>query len=254
MNVTFSDHFSTVAAQYAASRPQYPDALLVWLATQTPARALAWDAGCGNGQASVGLAAHFEQVIATDASAPQIANAEAGTNIAYAVRGETHPDLADASVDIVTVAQALHWFDRPAFYREVARVLKPNGVLAVWTYGLSRVDPAIDAVVAAWYRGALDAYWPPERRHTETQYRDIAFPYAHLSVPAFDMAAHWTREQFVAYLRTWSAVKEYAIHAGGDALQHMLPALEGAWPGGHARPVHWPLTLLAGRGTSTQTW
>ena len=244
--MTFPDHFSTVAAQYAASRPHYPAAMFAWLASQAPSHALAWDAGCGNGQASVGLAAHFTRVIATDASAQQIANAERRANVRYAVRGETNPDLADGSVDLVTVAQALHWFDRPTFYLDVKRVLKPGGVLAVWTYAHARIDPVIDVVVHAWYRGALDDYWPAERKHTETDYRDIGFPYAQIPAPAFDMSVHWTREQFVAYLRTWSAVNEYARRTGGDAMQLVLPDLLAAWPDDNIRHVRWPLTVFAG--------
>ena len=252
--MTFPDHFSTLAAQYATSRPRYPDGLFLWLAASTPARALAWDAGCGNGQASVGLAAHFDRVVATDASAQQVENADLRANITYDVRGETNPVLTDASVDLVTIAQALHWFDRTAFYREVARVLKPGGVLAAWTYELSRIDPAIDAAVHEWYRGALHEYWPAERLHVETQYRDIGFPYGQIPTPAFDMSVQWTRAQFIAYLRTWSAVKEYARRTGGDAMLAVLPALCDAWSDEQVRLVRWPLNVLAGHNrTATQT-
>ena len=245
--MTFPDHFSVVAAQYATSRPHYPDPLFAWLASQAPSNALAWDAGCGNGQASIGLAPHFTRVIATDASAQQIANAERRSNIQYAVHAEQNQDFEAGSVDIVTVAQALHWFDRPKFYAEVRRVLVPDGVLAVWTYEHARIDPATDAAVHAWYCGALDAYWPPERKHVETEYRDIGFPYARIPAPAFDMSVHWSREQFVAYLRTWSAVKEYVRRTGGDAMELVLPALRAAWPDDNVRKVCWPLMVLAGR-------
>ena len=246
VGVTFPDHFSGVAAQYAASRPRYPDALFAWLARLAPAHALAWDAGCGNGQASTGLAAHFASVIATDASAPQIANAESQPRVDYGVCGETNAALADHSVDLVTVAQALHWFDRAIFYREVERVLTARGVLAVWTYDVVEIDPAVDTVIRAWYHETLGPYWPPERAHVESQYRDIGFPYSVLAAPSFDMSVLWTRVQFIAYLRTWSAVKEYFARVGDDAIQLVQPVLDRAWSDEQQRVVRWPLTLLAG--------
>ncbi len=243
---TFPDHFSPVAAHYAASRPRYPDALFAWLAEQSPSRRRVWDAGCGSGQASIGLAAYFHQVVATDRSAAQIANAEQHRRIEYRVADGTQSALADQSVDLVTVAQALHWFDRPAFYSEVARVLKPDGLLAVWTYGMTTIAPDVDAVVTAWYHDTLDAYWPPERKLVEDNYRAIDFPYARLPVPALRMREEWTRAQFVAYLGTWSAVTAFREREGGDALSLVLPGLLAAWPDNEVRAVSWPLTLLVG--------
>ena len=248
--MSFPDHFSGVAAQYAANRPRYPDALFVWLAALAPARTLVWDAGCGNGQASTALALHFARVIATDASVPQIANTEPHPRVEYSVGGETNPALADRSVDLVTVAQALHWFDRPRFYAEAERVLTQAGVLAVWTYDLAEIDPAIDAVVYPWYHDTLGSYWPAERAHVESQYRDIGFPYSVLATPSFEMSMQWTRAQFIAYLHTWSAVTQYATRTGGDAMQLVRPGLECAWPETHRKLVRWPLTLLAGRKPS----
>ena len=248
--MTFPDHFSAVAAQYAASRPRYPDALFAWLVARAPARTLAWDAGCGNGQAATGLATHFARVIATDASSQQIANAEPHPRVAYGVGGETNPALADSSVDLVTVAQALHWFDLPRFYAETERVLAPQGVLAVWTYALAEIEPAINSVVQPWYLDTLGSYWPPGRAHVESQYRDIGFPYSAITSPSFDMSLDWTRAQFIAYLRTWSAVKEYASRGGRDVVRLMRPGLECAWPETHRKLVRWPLTLLAGRKPS----
>ena len=133
--MTFPDHFSSVSAKYASSRPNYPAALFTWLASLTASRSLAWDAGCGSGQAAVGLAAHFEHVVATDPSAVQIVNAVPHPHVAYTVHAETNPDLSESRVDLVTVAQALHGFDRPVFYREVQRVLAPGGVFAAHDAG-----------------------------------------------------------------------------------------------------------------------
>lgn len=150
--MTFHDHFSEHAEDYARFRPTYPDSLYKFLGETVTARALAWDCATGNGQAAVGLAAHFERVIATDASRPQIAQALAHPRVEYRVAEATQSGLADASVDLVTIAQALHWFDTPTFYAEVRRVLTPAGVCAAWGYGLMRIAPAIDAVVDHYYR------------------------------------------------------------------------------------------------------
>ena len=67
--MSFKDHFSAQAAIYREARTQYPDALFEFLRAQAPGGERAWDAGCGNGQASVALARHFHAVVATDPSA-----------------------------------------------------------------------------------------------------------------------------------------------------------------------------------------
>jgi SAM-dependent methyltransferase len=242
----FPDHFSPVAAQYAASRPTYPPELFAHLAARAPARRLAWDAGCGNGQAAVGPAAHFALVVATDASAAQLASAPACANITWRVAAERDPLIGDRTVDLVTVAQAVHWFDREVFWAETNRVLAPGGVLAVWTYDLPTIAPTVDAIVADWYRQTLGAWWPAERVHVENAYRDIGFPFPPEAVPAFRMSLSWTRVQFVDYLRTWSAVTAFGNGTGGDALALIVPELEGAWPEAEVRDVVWPLTLLVG--------
>ncbi len=244
--MTFADHFSTVAAQYANSRPRYPERLFSVLAARASRHQLVWDAGCGSGQASVGLAEYFTQVVATDPSAEQIAHADQRTNITYEVGGETNPSLADASVDLVTAAQAVHWFDRPAFYREVQRVLRPDGLLSVWSYEQTTIDPAVDAVVAPWYADTLGPYWPSERQLVEERYRGIGFPFPLQDVPALEMRLAWSRDQLLAYFATWSAVKRYREQAGRDPLDLILPKLVGVWPHNEPREVRWPLTLLLG--------
>lgn len=248
--MTYPDHFTPVAAQYAASRPRYPDALFTWLASLTSGHTLAWDAGCGSGQASTALAVHFEQVVATDASAAQVANAEPRANLTYHVAGECTETLRDQSVDLVTVAQAVHWFDRERFWPEVQRVLKRNGVLAVWTYELAEVTPEVDAAVLPWYRDVLGPYWPAERAHVETGYREIGFPYPLLQTPSFAMSVRWSRSQFIAYLRTWSAVQAYGRAQNADALDEVVPPLIAVWPDYEARQIRWPMTVLAGRRTA----
>lgn len=244
---SFKDHFSGHAGDYARHRPRYPAALFDWLAEQVPGHELAWDAGTGNGQAALALAAHFRRVHATDASALQLAHAAAHPRVRYAVEAAERCSLADASADLVTVGQALHWFELEAFYAEVRRVLRPGGLIAAWTYLLTRVDEQVDGVVAHLYRDVVGACWPPERAHVEAAYRDLAFPFREIDGPRLELRVDWRLPEFVAYLRTWSAVARYRERYGEDPLAQVAGALASAWGApGERRQVVWPLALRAG--------
>ena len=243
----FKDHFSGHAGDYGSHRPTYPRGLFEFLAGQVPQRSLAWDCATGNGQAATGLAEFFQRVIATDASEQQVASATGHEdNIDFRVAPAEESGLADQSVDLVTVAQALHWFDFERFFDEVHRVLVPGGILAVWSYGLTRIAPAVDQVIDAFYRGELDAFWPPERAHVESGYRDIPFPFDELEVPEFSMLWQWSLGELLDYLRTWSAVQRMVAERGGDPVGELEPDLHSAWGAGE-RQVRWPLTLRVGR-------
>ncbi|MEO7430585.1 MAG: class I SAM-dependent methyltransferase [Dokdonella sp.] len=246
--MTFKDHFSGHAGIYHEARPGYPAALFDWLAGIAPSRDLAWDAGCGNGQASVALAERFVHVFATDPSATQIANAEPCANVDYRVEPAEQCSLASASADLVTVAQALHWFDHARFYAEVARVLKPGGVVAAWTYADCRVDAAIDPVKDRLYVDLTGSYWPPERRHVESGYRTLDFPFDEQPAPSFEMTARWTLAQFLAYLRSWSATQRYLADNGVDPVTLVEADLAQAWgDAGVARCVRWDFHVRCGR-------
>jgi SAM-dependent methyltransferase len=238
--MSFKDHFSTQASTYAKARPSYPAALFAELARLAPGRARAWDAGTGNGQAALALAQHFEQVIATDPSEAQLAQAVAHPRITYAIAAETAPAIAASSVDLVTVAQAVHWFDRPKFYAEVRRVLRPGGIVAVWTYGLSEITPEIDAVVHRFYSGPIGPYWPAERHHPETGYRELDFDLPELPFPTMAMELEWTLAEFTNYLRSWSAVARFIKANGFDPVPALEAELAPLW-GSAIRKVSWPL-------------
>lgn len=243
----FKDHFSGHASVYAAARPTYPPALFDWLAAQCPHRRLVWDAGCGNGQASVALAAHFERVFASDPSATQIDAAAAHANVRYAVEPAEQCSLPDHCADLVTVAQALHWFDTERFYAEVRRVLAAGGLLAVWTYELSNVSTAVDAVFLRLYH-ALDAWWPPERRHVEARYSTLPFPFEPVATPKFELHCDWTLGQYLTYLRSWSAAQRFLKATGSDAVAGIEADLRAAWgEPGQTRAVRWPMTVKLGR-------
>lgn len=244
----FADHFSGHADAYAKARPHYPASLFGWLAAQCPRRELAWDAGCGNGQATLALAEHFERVIGTEPSAAQVAAAPAHPKVAFRVEPAEAPSLDDASVDLLLVAQALHWFDQQRFHVGAHRVLRDGGVFAAVSYGLSTVDPAVDAVFARLYGETLDAYWPPERRHVENGYRELPFPYDEITAPQFAMRLDWTLPQYLGYLATWSAAQRYRRETGRDAVAEAADAFAEAWGDPErVREVCWPLALRVGR-------
>jgi SAM-dependent methyltransferase len=245
---SFADHFSGHADDYVRYRPDYPQALFQWLAGICPARQLAWDCACGNGQAAVALAHYFDRVIATDASENQIRNAIPAASVDYRVAAAEQSCLDSNSIDLITVAQALHWFELEAFFAEARRVLRPGGVLAVWSYGLTRVDPEIDAVIHYLYSNLVGPYWPMERRLVETGYSDIAFPFSEIAPEDFAMKAEWTLDELLGYLRTWSAVKRYLADQGSDPVADVEPALNKLWGEDQSRKtIRWPLKLRVGR-------
>lgn len=244
MSRDFRDHFSGHAATYARARPGYPPALFEWLASQTASQQLAWDAGTGNGQAAITLAAHYAHVHATDASAEQIAAGRPHPRVTYRVEPAEQCSLADASADLVMIAQALHWLDIPAFHREVRRVLKPGGLYAAVCYGLLTVDPEIDALLHEFEHGVVGPYWPPERALIDSAYAGIDFPGRAVAVPTFAMTVDWDLGGLLDYLDSWSAVQRYRRARGHDPLPALAAALRPVWGTG-SRRVRWPLTVIA---------
>ncbi len=244
----FKDHFSGVASAYAAARPTYPQALFDWLASVTPDREMAVDCACGNGQATLDLAARFRQVIGVEASESQIRSAPGHSNIEWRVARAEHTGLADHRASLVVVAQAAHWFDLDAFYAEVRRLLKPGGVVALWCYGLNSVDdPVLTAAVQDFYSRVVGPYWPPERRHVESGYQTLNFPFEPLSAPPFEMSTSWSLPEFLAYVATWSAVSRYRAERGRDPIPDLERTLSAPWGGPERRRrIVWPLSVLAG--------
>ena len=243
----FADHFSAVAADYAAARPDYPDALFAWIASIAPARNYAWEAGCGSGQASRGLAAHFDRVYATDPSAAQITQASAPPNVTFATEPGERCGLPGNSVDAVCVAQALHWFDCAAFFGECTRVLQPGGVLASWGYQDIEVPDALIAANAALQDDIRD-YWPPERTRIDNAYGGFDWPFAALDTPAFDLRAQWTLPRLLGYFSSYSASKRFRETTGRDPVAAHAAAFNAAWGDPMtAQTVRWPMFLHASR-------
>lgn len=243
----FKDHFSGHAADYREFRPVYPPELFAFLAAVSPGRGLAWDCGTGNGQAAVGLARHFDRVFATDASADQIRQGGPHPGVEYTVARAERCPLPDRTADLVTVTQALHWFDFDHFYGEVRRVVRPGGLLAATCYHSPSVGPDVDSVLGRWNEH-VRAYWPPERVWVDAGYRTIPFPFAELPVPRFELTLPATLDQFLGYLGTWSATRAYSKATGDNPLRHFKSVFAAAWGDpGTVRPVRWEFTVRVGR-------
>lgn len=245
----FPDHFSPLAERYAAARPTYPPELFAWLAPLPAERERAWDVGTGSGQAAVALADHFAEVVATDAAEAQLSRAAPHPRVHYRRAAAEASGLEDGSVDLVTVAQAVHWFDLDRFWAEVRRVAAPGGVVAVWTYHGVGLTPAVDRVVARYYTEIVGRYWPPERAAVEDAYRSLPFPFAEVPAPAFHIRQRWDLARFAGYLGTWSASRHWSdAHGGADPLAEIAADLAAAWGDpGEEREVVWPLGLRVGR-------
>lgn len=246
--MSFKDHFSGHAASYARYRPDYPAELFAYLASLTPGRAVALDCATGSGQAAIGLAEHFDLVVASDGSVPQLRSAQPHPRVAYVGNLAEQPALTDHCVDLVVAAQAAHWFDHDRFHDEVRRVLRREGALAIWTYGLALVSPQIDAVVRRFYNEVVGSHWPPQRRHVESAYRDLRFPWREIATPAFRLELQWGLDDLVGYIGTWSAVQRYTKARGEDPLPALRAELVQHWNSpAQARSVVWPLHLRVGR-------
>jgi SAM-dependent methyltransferase len=247
----FEDHFSGHAEQYAQNRPQYPDEIYAYLASLAPGNSLAWDCGTGNGQAAIGLAKYFEKVHATDASAEQISRAYAHDKVEYRVEPAEHVSLTDSSVDLVTVAVAVHWFNFDEFYREVRRVLKPNGILAVWTYSFPKITTEMDQLVRDYYYDVIGEYWPERIHYLEEQYETLPFPFEEITPPSFVMKIDWSLMQFAGFLNSWSATQRYKAQKGQHPLDVLWSKMVSAWGGENENhTVCWPLYFRIGRKES----
>lgn len=240
----FKDYFSGVSTSYRDYRPHYPEKLFKHLAHIAPSRSTAWDCATGNGQAARLLVRYFDRVIATDASESQVKNAETVERVTYRVEPAESTGFETQSVDLVTVAQALHWFDLSAFEQEVRRVCKSRAVLAVWSYALFHSKPSVDTVIEKIYNGILGDYWTEERRIVEQGYKDVLFPFEPLDSPSFAMRAQWSLDHMLGYLSTWSAAKRYQDRNGEDPVALIADELTHAWGDAQSRlDVSWPLTV-----------
>lgn len=244
------DHFSSTSKEYSFSRPLYPDTLYKYLSDVTPNKNVAWDCATGNGQAAIGLCKHFKNVIASDASKGQLDYQFERTNIRYEMFPAEKADIGDNSVDLITVAQAAHWFDLDKFYKEVIRVGKSNGILAIWSYGMHQIDKDVDKISARLNVNGdiLGKYWPPETNYVKDDYKTIPFPFKEILAPKFEMNVYWSLDDLISYMQTWSAVKRFNNEKKFNPLNLIIDELEKLW-GNHEdqKVVKWNINIRIGK-------
>ncbi|WP_316830624.1 class I SAM-dependent methyltransferase [Pedobacter aquatilis] len=241
------DNFSTQAAEYAIYRPTYPQELYDYLFTLVKNHESAWDCATGNGQAASVLARNFKNVYATDISEKQLNQALKLPNVTYHVESSDQANVADNSFDLITVAQAIHWFNFEAFYGEVKRTLKPDGILAVIGYGLMFIDKSVDKVIFKLYEDILGKYWDTERRYIEEGYQTIPFPFEEIKAPHFQIKTTWNFNQLIGYLNTWSSLQHYKKANDRNPLEYMLTELKEAWGDDEVKEVYFPILLRIGK-------
>lgn len=238
--------FSTQASYYARYRPTYPLELYDFVLSHVQGRDLAWDCATGNGQVANELAKHFQRVIATDISSKQLAETVLHERIDYQLESAEDNRQADYSFDLITVGQALHWFELDPFYREVKRVSRPGGVLAVWGYSLMQISPEIDVLVLHFYRNIVGQYWEYERTYVDGSYATLPFPFREVPCPEFRMEKRWTLDELTGYLNSWSSVVTFTRELGFNPVADFIDQLRPHWPEGEQLPVVFPVFMRLG--------
>lgn len=241
------DKFSTQAKQYQKFRPHYPDLLYSFLYSKVGDFDSAWDCGTGNGQVAVELSKKFKKVFATDISENQLKQANLKDNIIYSLGNAEKTDFADNTFDLITVAQAAHWFDLEYFYKEAIRVAKPNAVIAVWGYNLLRISTEIDKVIDRFYNDILGEYWDVERKLIQDEYKSIAFPFKEFEVPKFEIVVNWNFEQLLGYLDSWSSVQNYITATGINPVDELENQLQPLWPSDTIRNIRFRIFARIGK-------
>ena len=244
----FDDHFSHVSDLYARFRPTYPSALFQYLANVAPSRNIALDCGTGTGQTAIGLAQHFQLVVATDASVSQIANAKKHSRVIYVHSQAENNRIKDQSIDLLTVSQALHWFDLDAFYSMAKRVLCRNGVIACWCYESFECDPEIERLHRQFKKDIVGPYWSPKVRLVDDHYLTVAFPFQEFDPEKFMIEMNWTLPDLFGYYESWSSTQQYRNTNGENPIDKIRDEMSEAW-GNPAtiRTLRWPIHMRIGR-------
>ncbi len=239
------DLFSGHAADYAKFRPSYPAELIEYIVSLVPNRQTAWDCATGNGQAAVLLSPFFEKIFATDISQEQVRAAQNRLNITYSVSTEHSTSFDDGSFDLITVAQAYHWFDHQQFIEEASRVAKPEAIIALWGYNVFRCSNLeVSKMVDDFYLNVTDPYWEPERKYLENNYRDLPIPFQELTIDhTFKMTTHWTIEQMEGYLNTWSAIKKFIRVNNFNPVDELINKIRPVWGDEKTHEFKFPLAL-----------
>ncbi|MTI39489.1 class I SAM-dependent methyltransferase [Fulvivirga lutimaris] len=240
------DNFSGHAAYYARFRPAYPEALYNFILANTEGRELAWDCATGNGQVASELSKHYNRVQATDLSERQIDNAIEKGNVDYSVQVAEQTSFDDNSIDLITVGQAYHWFDFEKFHNEAKRVLKPDGTIALFGYGLHEVDDKVNELMNHFYHDIVGPYWDDERKYIDEQYKNTPFPYHEIVSPEFEFTAKWSVDHYIGYIKTWSAVKHFEKAKGFDPVDDLEKEIRKYW-NEKLKLIKFPIFLRLGK-------
>ena len=240
------DNFSQQASGYAQFRPNYPPELVEYIVGFVKEKELAWDCGTGNGQSAKLLSHYFKQIFATDISQKQLTNAHKEANIIYALESAEKTSLADASVDLVTVSQAIHWFDFEKFYAEVKRIGKPGAIIAVWTYSLLQISSQIDKIINAYHFTTLENFWDPERKYVDDGYAGIPFPFEEKETKSFCIELYWSLEELTGYLNTWSALQKFIAANSFNPVPEIINSIKPHWGNDIKRKIFFPVYLRLG--------
>lgn len=241
------DNFKSGSDQYAQYRPSYPRELFDYLCGLVHTLDQAWDCGTGTGQVAMQLAGKFRKVYASDISLSQIAHASQADNIIYSVQEAERTDFHAAQFDLITVGQAVHWFDFDRFYAEVRRTARSQGMLCLMGYDLIQIDPHINPIIQWFYTEVIGTFWDPQRRYIDEHYQTIPFPFAALKSPKFNQRLTWDRAHLMHYLNTWSAVKHFIREKGFNPLDELERRLKPKWPDGELKTVTFPILLRVGK-------
>lgn len=240
--------FSRGGQAYARFRPEYPPELAAFLASLVADPEQAVDVGCGSGQLTCLLAAHFTSVIGCDPSADQLAHAIKRPNISYRCAPAERLPLPDHSASLITAAQAAHWFDLPAFYAEARRIAVPGAVVALVSYGVMRLENRLASRFAEFYEQEIGPFWPAERRLVDSGYATLAFPFEPITAPSLAIELEWDLQGFLGYLSTWSAVRRAQEAGHAEVVQRFAAEIAELWGSStHKRPVAWPINMRLGR-------
>lgn len=241
------DNFSNQADLYAQFRPTYPAELYEFILRKVNHEQVAWDCATGSGQVAVELAKIFGLVEATDISQKQLNYAVPATNINYQVSLAEITPFPDNHFDLITVGQAIHWFNFDEFYKEVNRVAKPGAVIAIWGYGLIQAEKTINHAILDYYSYEIRPYWDIERVHIDNRYSDIPFPFSHVQEKSFEIQKEWTIAQLEGYLNTWSAIQNFIKQEGYNPVTHFIEKIKPLWPeGNQIMGFNFPVFLKCG--------
>jgi SAM-dependent methyltransferase len=245
--MAIKDFFSGHSKVYAAFRPSYPKELYQFIFQHLNSSDTAWDCATGNGQVAEHLSKHFKTVYATDISQQQINEAVQKRNIHYGVSKAETTNFADKQFDLITVGQALHWFDHKAFYDEVKRTLKADGLIAVWGYANLNVTPDIDQRFSDFYHNVVGQYWDRARRLVEQRYQTIDFPFTEIPAPEFKIVVQWDLQHFAGYLTSWSATQKFINANGYSPVENFITSLQDVWKENETKSVTFPVFLRLGK-------